>query len=94
MVGLDRLNETRIQRDWIKSLALVPNCMSLVVISLHRMRIGPGSFYERRFHTASFLMFPIFSALSAFTLFRLFVPWGAPVRMSPAGFVDLRAGPA
>lgn len=54
--------------------------------------MNPESFYERRFHSASFVMLPGFSALSIFTLYRLFLPWGAPIRMGSAGFVDLRAG--
>ena len=91
-MSTDTSGEIRIQRDWKRSLALPAICLFLALASIYGMQIEPHSIYEHRSHSASFIMFPTFSVLFPFTLFRLFVPWGAPVRMSPAGFVDLRAG--
>lgn len=85
-------SETRVQRNWIKSFALPAICLFVALASVYGMQIEPHSVYEHRFHSASFIIFPIFSVLFPFTLFRLFVPWGAPVKMSSVGFIDLRAG--
>ena len=73
-------------------MALPATCIGMAFVSLYGIQIETDSLYAHRFHSASFLMLPAFSALAAFTLFRIFVPWGAPVRISPAGFIDLRAG--
>ncbi|WP_305988018.1 hypothetical protein [Roseibium sp. MMSF_3544] len=85
-------DETRINRDWPKTLALVAICLGLVAASLYGVQSEPDSYQERRFQHGSFFILPIFSVLSVFTVFRVFVPLGAPVRVNLTGFTDLRAG--
>nr|WP_319385901.1 hypothetical protein [uncultured Roseibium sp.] len=84
--------ETHINRDWMRTLALLVICVGIVAASLHGLLTEPDGYNDRRFRNASFIMLPVFSVLSVFVLYRCFVPWGAPVRISHEGFADLRAG--
>lgn len=84
--------ETRINCDWARSLSLLVICVGIVAASIYGVHSEPSSYYEHRFHSGSFIMLPVFSVLSVFVLYRCFVPWGAPVRISAEGFADLRAG--
>lgn len=84
--------ETHINRDWARSLSLLVICVGIVAASIYGVQSEPSSYYEHRFHSGSFIMLPVFSVLSFFVLYRCFVPWGAPVRISQDGFADFRAG--
>ncbi|MCU9838906.1 hypothetical protein OEZ49_14100 [Ruegeria sp. WL0004] len=88
----DVSRETRIGRDWPKSVALPIVCLILVAAAAHGIGIEPDSLPSRRFHRGSFVILPVFSVLGLVSLYRLVFPWGAPVRFGPQGFVDLRAG--
>ena len=93
MAGQDAAGETRIGRDWVKSLALAAICIFLVAVSAYGVGIEPEGRIDRRFRSGSFVMLPIFALVTPLVLVRLVLPWGAPVRFGPAGFADLRAGP-
>lgn len=88
----DVSRETRIGRDWPKSVALPIVCLILVAAAAHGIGIEPDSLPSRRFHRGSFVILPVFSGLGLVSLYRLVFPRGAPVRFGPQGFVDLRAG--
>ena len=89
---MDMPAEIRVRRDWPKSLALAAICAGLVAISWYGIRLEPEGSSERRFHSFSFVIFPIFLLFTPFVLYRLIIPLGAPIRADTAGFVDLRAG--
>lgn len=84
--------EIFVRRDWPKSLALVAVSIGLVAAAVYGVQLEPDTYRARRFHETSFLILPIFTVLGLFAVYRLVIPWGAPVRLSPDGFVDLRAG--
>jgi len=92
MTKPDTTTEMQIGRDWTKSLALTAILICLLFVWAYGTTIEPHDLYDRRFRDASILMLPIFSVLSVVTLVSLVKPWGAPVRISPSGFFDLRAG--
>ncbi|WP_434053449.1 MAG: hypothetical protein RDA78_00645 [Roseibium sp.] len=84
--------ETRINRDWARSLSLLVICVGIVAASVYGVQLEPSGYIDHRFRSGSFIMLPAFSVLSVFVLYRCFVPWGAPVRINAEGFADLRAG--
>ena len=84
--------DLQIGRDWIKSLALAAICIFVLAASIYGVLLDPSSATDRRFHNSSFVILPVFLGLSVFVLYRLVAPWGAPVRLGPSGFTDLRAG--
>lgn len=86
--------ETRINRDWARSLSLLVICVGIIAASVYGVQSEPSSYIDHRFRSGSFIMLPVFSCLSVFVLYRCFVPWGAPVRINAEGFADLRAGKA
>ncbi|RYH09942.1 hypothetical protein [Tropicimonas sp. IMCC6043] len=92
MPGPDISGNTLIGRDWTKSVALVVVCIGLVAAAIYGVQLEPDSYRAQRFHQTSFLILPIFSVFGLFAIYRLVIPWGAPVRLSPEGFLDLRAG--
>ncbi|MEM8704526.1 MAG: hypothetical protein AAGF82_22145, partial [Pseudomonadota bacterium] len=77
--------ETRINRDWARSLSLLVICIGIVAASVYGVQLEPSSYIDHRFHSGSFIMLPVFSVLSVFVLYRCFVPWGAPVRINVDG---------
>ncbi|MEO0980173.1 MAG: hypothetical protein AAFY24_23120 [Pseudomonadota bacterium] len=83
---------THINRDWARFLSLLVICIGIVAASVYGVQSEPSSYIDHRFRSGSFIMLPVFSVLSVFVLYRCFVPWGAPVRISAEGFADLRAG--
>ena len=94
MAEIDISSETLIGRDLTKSVALFGVCVFLTCGSALAIKIEPGGYYGNRLHSASFVGLPLFSFFAGFVLYRLFVPRGAPVRLSRDGFSDLRAGAA
>ncbi len=90
MTGIDTSAETRIGRDWGKFLALLGLCALLVPLFAWGTQIVPESHYARRFHSGSFLALPGFAALGAWALCRSLLPFGAVLRIGPAGVADLR----
>lgn len=94
MTTPDTTQETRIGRDWPRSVGMPLAAAFVVACSAYGVQIeDPSGYYETRFHSASFWMLPVFSVLVLVALKMLLVPFGAPVRLSPDGFADLRAAP-
>jgi hypothetical protein len=92
MVKLNVSDETLIKRDWLKSIALAVLTFCLAIAFRYGVQIEPTSVYDHRFHNASIWMLPSSVVFLFFVLYRLVIPIGAPVRLSPAGFMDLRVG--
>lgn len=90
--ALPASGETHIRRDWLRSLGLLVICFGVFVASLVASTTEPSSYYEHRFHGWSFLFLPVSFVFFFFALYRCFVPWGPPVRISREGFADFRAG--
>ncbi|SDC62984.1 hypothetical protein [Ruegeria marina] len=88
----DVSGETRVGRDWPRSVGLPIVCLFLVAVAAYGVSIEPDSWPSRRFHSGSFVILPVFLVFAPLSLYRLIRPWGAPVRLGPQGFVDLRAG--
>lgn len=94
MTTPDTTQETRIGRDWPRSVGMPLAVGFVVACSAYGVQIEDASnHWERRFHRASFWMLPVFSVLLLVSLKMLFLPVGAPVRLGPDGFADLRAAP-
>lgn len=89
---IDTSRELEIGRDWKKSIALVAISLGLAALFAFGMQIEPDGYRETRFRDWSYLLLPAFLALAGWGTYRLFAPRGAPVRLRPDGFVDLRAG--
>ena len=79
-------------RDWVKAVAFSAVCVFLVIVSAYGVQMEPTGVVDMRFHSGSFIILPVFSVMTLFSLYRLAVPWGPPVRISTEGIVDLRAG--
>lgn len=92
MRNVDVGEETRIGRHWPSSLLLAAIFLGLVAICLYGIQIEPVGRIQRDFHRSSFVFLPAFLIFAGFVIYRLIVPLGAPVRVGPAGFLDLRAG--
>lgn len=88
----DISHDTLIGRDWVKSLALPLICLFVTGASVYGVQIEPHSYYEHRFHSGSFIALPVFSVLTGFAAYRLLVPFGPLLRLTPTGFADRRAG--
>ena len=92
---MDTTRETNIGRYWLKSLVLAAISVGILVASWYGVQIEVDIYSaraERSFRNLSFIMLPAFTVFSVFVIFRLFVPVGTQVRLSSAGFTDLRAG--
>lgn len=91
-VALQANGETRINRDWARLIGLLVVCVGLVGTSLWALTTEPSGYYGHRFHGLSYFLLPASFFFFFFALYRCFVPWGPPVRISREGFADFRAG--
>ena len=92
MSSHDTSREIHIQRDWKKSVALVALSAALIAVFLLGTQIELDDPDDWEFYITSWTLLPVFCGLFVFALYRLLVPQGAPVRLSPEAFHDARAG--
>ena len=85
-----RLMPKTFGRNLPKAAALVGVCAFVTAASWFGVSIDPDSFYEIRFHQASFILLPLFSACTVFVTYWILVPLGPPVIIDHDGFTDRR----
>lgn len=87
---IDTTGELSVGRDWARSLALPALCIAVSVVFWFGMTMQVDSFFERRFQSQSWLVFPLIAPFTLWVGYRLVWPVGALIRMTPDGFQDRR----
>ncbi|WP_090214115.1 hypothetical protein [Litoreibacter janthinus] len=90
MAKLDTSAEMAIGRDWVKSLALIGICVFVCVFFVHAIQSEASGYYQQRAKTGGYLILPLMVPFTLWVVFRLFVPFGPLLRISPDGFADRR----
>ena len=90
MANLDTSAEMAIGRDWVKSLALIGICVFVCVAFAYIVQSETSGYYQQRAKTGGYFILPLMMPFTLWVTFRLFVPLGPLLRISPEGFADRR----
>ena len=90
MANLDTSAEMAIGRDWVKSLALIGICVFVCVAFAYIVQSETSGYYQQRAKTGGYFILPLMVPFTLWVTFRLFVPLGPLLRISPEGFADRR----
>jgi hypothetical protein len=90
MAVIDTSKEMTVNRDWVKSLALIGICLLLCAVFFHLVQGDATSYYEQRAKTGGYIALPILVPFTLWIIFRLFIPFGPVLWIGPDGFADRR----
>ncbi|MFD0980009.1 hypothetical protein [Tropicimonas aquimaris] len=82
--------EFSVERDWPRTVGLVAIGLLLIAASAYGVQMEVDGYRDRRFRSDSFVILPLASFLLCIAIWRLIVPFGAPLRIRRSGLVDLR----
>ncbi|SNS60711.1 hypothetical protein [Tropicimonas sediminicola] len=82
--------EFRVERDWPRTVGLIAIGLLLMAVSAYGVQMEVDGYRDRRFHRDSFVILPLASFLLCIAIWRLLVPFGAPLRIRRSGLIDLR----
>jgi hypothetical protein len=90
MASIDTSKELTVSRDWVKSIALISICLFVCAFFVHTVQSDATGYYAQRAKTGGYIGLPILVPFTVWIIFRLFVPFGPLLRISPEGFADRR----
>ena len=89
----DTTQETRIGRDWLKSVVLWVLCIVMCLIAAYGVQIEVDGPIDQRFQTGSWFLLTTMGLFAVWVSFRLVIPFGALVILGPHGIADRRINP-
>lgn len=90
MAAIDTSKELTVGRDWVKSIALVGICLFVCVFFVHAVQTDASGYYAQRAKSGGYIALPILVPFTIWAIYRLFIPFGPLLRISPEGFADRR----
>lgn len=90
MSDIDISLHRTIGRDWIKSCALFAICACCTALMVYATTTTGTSAHDIRFRSGAYFILPFMAPFTVWVLYRLVVPFGALLSVSPDGFADRR----